>query len=73
MVVISVCAILNIEIIIFNSGPTTTTEQQTTTDETTMTDTTTDETTTMESNVGSKDNGITIIIGTVLGACVLIV
>ena len=65
MVVISIFAILNIEIIIFNSGPTTTAEQQTTTDETT-----TDETTTMETNDGSKDNGITIIIGT---ACVLIV
>ena len=49
-------AILNIEIIIFNSDKTTTTE-----------------TTTMETNDGSKDFEINIIIGTVLGACVLIV
>ena len=35
MVVISIGAILNIEIITFNSGPTTTAEQQTTADETT--------------------------------------
>ena len=71
MVVISNFAILNIEIITFNSGPTTTAEQQTTTDETTTTDKTTDETTTMETNNGSKDNVIAIIIGTILGACVL--
>ena len=82
MVVISDFAILNIEIITFNSGPTTTAEQQTTTDETTMTDTTThettttdtttDETTTRETNDGSKDNLITIIIGPILVVCVLI-
>ena len=63
MVVISIVAILNIAIITFNSGPTTTAEQQTTTDETT----------TMKTNDGSKDNEIAIIIGTVSGACALIV
>jgi hypothetical protein len=77
MVVISIFAILNIEIITFNSGPTTTAEQQTTTDETITTDTSTDETTTtdtttMETNNGSKVNGIAIIIGPILGVCVLI-
>jgi hypothetical protein len=82
MVVISNFAILSIEIIAFNSGLTTTAEQQTTTDETTTTDTTTDETTTtdtttdekttMETNNGSNDNVKAIIIGTILGACVLI-
>ena len=40
MVVISIFAILNIEIITFNSGPTTTAEQQTTTEETTTKKTT---------------------------------
>ena len=82
MVVISNFTILNIEIITFNSGPTTTAEQQTTTDETTTTDTTThettttdtttDETTTMETNDGSKDNVIATMIATVLAVCVLI-
>lgn len=65
-------AILNMEIITFNSGPTTTAEQQTTTHEITTDDSTTDETTTMETNDGSTDNLITIIIGTLLGGCVLI-
>lgn len=59
-------AILNIEIITFNSDPTVTTEQQTTTHETT-----TDETTTMKTNNGSKYSWRTIIIGAVLGTCVL--
>jgi hypothetical protein len=47
-------AILNIEIITFNSDTTT-------------------ETTTMKASDGSKDFEINIIIGTVLGACLLIV
>ena len=63
-------AILNIEIITFNSDPTTTatTEQQTITNATTE-----QQTITMGTNDGSKDFKINLIIGTVLGACVLIV
>ena len=62
-------AILNIEIITFNSdSPTTaTTEQQTITNATTEQKTITKATTTMETNDDSKDTVITIYVGTGTG------